>query len=354
MADCTAMVRRAPDNSLAYARTAPGTSSSILGYFPDGVSGYRVLESRLDSAGAAWLRLDVLGGAGAWVSSDRINIQGDCTTAGYGVVAQPTQASTLPRTTTPTPVPTPPVVPVPTPPTDTLDRIRAAAFNITSGFEGGAYDTYQTYDSGIVSYGRFGFTLASGSLFSVLDRYLSRASTAAAAQLRTQYLQRVHDRDATLRTDNTLRNLLIAAAPDPIMQTVQNEIATELYWNQILNLSVIPRNIKLPLSLAFLFDTGINNGVNHSMITDAEQALHVPQHSRVPDNGVTEQQLITKVASIRHDLLYNIANSRNLPGLKPRADFWVNIIQIGDWNLQGDTSGNVLIKAGRSVQVRKP
>src|SRR4051812_16386480 len=169
MADCTATIRSASDNSLAYARTAPGTNTSILGYFPAGVSGYRVLESRLDGGGLAWLRLDVLGGVGAWVSSDRINIQGDCSTVGYGVVAQPTQASSLPRSETPKspqpqppkPTPTPTPVPVPTP-VDTLNRVRLAAFNITSGFEGGAYDTYQTYDAGIVSYGRFGFTLASG------------------------------------------------------------------------------------------------------------------------------------------------------------------------------------------------
>jgi len=359
MADCTATIRSASDNSLAYARSAPGTTASILGYFPAGVSGYHVLESRLDAAGFAWLRLDVLSGVGAWVSSDRINIQGDCSTVGYGVVAQPTQASALIRTETPkgptpvTPKPTP--TPIPTPPTNnSLDRIKAAAFNITSGFEGGAYDTYQTYDSGIVSYGRFGFTLASGSLFSVLDRYLSKATSAVARQLRTQYLQRVQGRDATLRTDTTLQSLLTAAAPDPIMQAAQNDIATELYWNVIMDTSITPRNLVLPLSLAFLFDTGINNGVNHSMITDAEQALHVPSHSRIPDNGITEQQLISKVVTIRHDLLYSIANSRNLPGLKPRADFWVNLVQVGDWNLQGDTNGNVLIKQGKSVQVRNP
>src|SRR5206468_655413 len=148
MADCTATIRSAPDNSLAYARTAPGSNNSILGYFPAGVSGYRVLESRLDGAGFAWLRLDVLGGVGAWIASDRINIQGDCSTVGYGVVAQPTQASSLPRTDTPKPPqPTPTPTPTPTPaPNNSLNRVRAAAYNITSGFEGGAYNTYQTYD----------------------------------------------------------------------------------------------------------------------------------------------------------------------------------------------------------------
>ena len=42
-----------------------------------------------------------------------------------------------------------------------LDRIRRAAFNITSTFEGSkTYANYQNYDAGIISYGRFQFTLS--------------------------------------------------------------------------------------------------------------------------------------------------------------------------------------------------
>ncbi len=237
---------------------------------------------------------------------------------------------------------------------DPTERVRRASFNITVGFEGGSYDTYQNYDAGIVSFGRFGFTLASGSLFSVLDRYLSKATTSVAARLRTQYLQRVQNHDATLRNDTTLRDLLIASAADPLMQAAQDDVATELYWDLVQSLSVQPRNLVLALSQAFLFDTAINHGARHDMITQAEQFFNVPQKSRVIENGITEQQLMNKVAQIRHDRLYAIADAQNLPGLKPRADFWVNIMQIGDWNLQGDFNGNVLIKPGRSVQVRNP
>ena len=89
-ASCTAAVRRASNNALAYARTAPGVGNSILGSVPDGVGGYRVLESRLDDSGLAWLRLDFVGGSSGWVSSDRLDIQGDCSAVGYGIVAQPT------------------------------------------------------------------------------------------------------------------------------------------------------------------------------------------------------------------------------------------------------------------------
>ncbi len=333
---CIATVRSAADKSLAFARTSPGTSNAILGYVPDGQSNYPVLESKADSGGSIWLHLSFAGGASGWVSADRLNIQGDCSDAGYGTVSTPTQASTLARGG------------------DSPDRVRKASFNITLGFEGGAYNTYQNYDAGIVSYGRFGFTLASGSLASVLDLYLSTATSTTAAQLRSLYQQRVDNRDATLRTDTTLRNLLLAAASDPIMQAAQDSIATTNYWNAVQNLSIKPRNLQLALSQAFIFDLAINSGVQNNLITTAEDQLHVPERSRVPDNGITEQTLLKQVAKVRHDFLYQIANAQNLPGLKVRADFWVAIMQNGDWNLQGDANGNIIVKPGVIVQVRNP
>src|SRR5664279_1013457 len=127
-AACTAAIRHAADNGLAYARTAPGIASAFLGYVPDGVGGYTVLEAKADSGGMIWVRLAFNGGASGWVSSDRIDIQGDCSLFGFGIVTQPKQASTIPFPA-PTPV-TPPPIPLPVP-GDTLERVRKAAFNIT-------------------------------------------------------------------------------------------------------------------------------------------------------------------------------------------------------------------------------
>jgi hypothetical protein len=335
------------DGARAFVRTAPGSSNAIVGYAPDEINGYKVLESTLDGAGVAWLRLEFSGGATGWVSADRLTIGGNCTAQWYGIVSPPQQASTLPRIN-------PALPPAPPSPTDTIERVRGAAYNITVGFEGGAYNTYQNYDAGVVSFGRFGFTLASGSLYSVLERYLSKATSSVAARLRTQYLDRVRNRDMTLRNDNTLRDLLKATAGDVLMQNAQDEIATELYWNLVQNLSIKPRNLVLPLTNAFFFDMAINHGARHDMITEAEDFFGVPLKSRIGENGISEQQLAQKVAQIRRDRLYRIADEENLPGLKPRGDFWVNIMQAGDWKLQGNADGNVLIKAGRLVQVRNP
>ncbi len=340
---CKATIRRSGDGTRAFVRTAPGANNPILGYAPDDQSGYTVLEAKADGSGMYWLRLELGNGASGWVSADRLNIQGDCTAAGYGVIAPPPkQASTLPRKD-------PSQQPI-----DTPERVRGASYNITVGFEGGAYNTYQNYDAGIVSFGRFGFTLASGSLHAVLDRYLSRATSAVAARLRTSYLQRVANRDPSLRYDTTLRDLLKAAAQDVIMQKAQDEIATELYWNLVQELSIAPRNLRFALTNAFFFDMAINHGARHDMITEAEEFFGVPLKSKIGENGITEQQLVMKVAQIRRDRMYRIADLQNLPGLKPRGDFWVNIAQAGDWNLQGDSQGRVLIKAGRWIQVRNP
>jgi hypothetical protein len=109
-----------------------------------------------------------------------------------------------------------------------------------------------------------------------------------------------------------------------------------------------------PLTMAFFFDMGINHGVRHDMITEAEEFFGVPLKSPVGSNGISEAQLITKVAQIRKERMYRIADAQNLPGLKPRGDFWVKVVQDGDWNLQGNSDGEVLIKSGRWIQVRNP
>lgn len=357
MAICTAALRTTLDYAYANVRREPTMSADVIGVIPVALEGYPVLEGQGEGADR-WLRLAFAGDVSGWVRADLLEITGDCDAVLDGTPEPlPPQPEPQPQPPVPTPSPQPPS---PTPgryvplPNDTLDRIRKAAFNITAGFEGGRYDSYQNFDAGVVSYGRFQFTLASGSLFSVVDRYLSRASGGVADALRNEYLNRIRDRDASLRDDPRLRDLLTQAAADPIMQQVQEEIATELYWNRVRELSIMPRNLISPLGMAFLFDTGINHGIRHDMIGLAEQTLGVPPKSRVPDNGISEEQLISAVANIRRERLHRIADAQNLPGLKVRGDFWVNLIAAGDWNLQGDANGNVQVRPGQLVQVRNP
>jgi len=362
-----------------------------------------------------WLRCTLPGGQAGWVRDDLVTVQGDGSRFGYPVVAQAILAANLTRTTPPpaglsspiapvgvvsttpaapaapaTPTPavpvaqpapaaaapvpaTPVTAPAPTPATPTvttpvaqpitpavpvapnvgsLDRVRRAAFAITSAFEGGGYATYQTYDSGIISYGRFQFTLAAGSFITVITRYINQASGATVDGLRG-YLPRINAKDESLRKDDGLKTLCKTAATDPIMQAIQDQVATESYWGDVISQSITPRNIKSALAYALIFDTAIQHGKYSFLIPKTETDLGVPNKSRVGENGVTEQQFITKLAQNRKDNLYALAAKLNLPGMQKRGDFWVNLVAANDWNLQGDANGNVNIN-GKIVQVRNP
>lgn len=232
------------------------------------------------------------------------------------------------------------------------ERVRAAAFAITARFEGGAYDTYQTYDRGIISYGRFQFTLAASTLGTIVTRYLERSQSAAAERLRP-YHARILNRDPALRHDGELRAALIAAAREPAMQQAQDELATEVYWDRTHRIAIAPRGIRLPLSRALLFDISVNFGVGDGFLRMAERDFGVAQCSRLGDNGLSEEQLIRRVAELRKLSHDRQAEREQLPGLKVRGDFWVALVAAGDWQLHGDTNGNVTVN-GSLVQVRNP
>jgi hypothetical protein len=383
MSECVAIIRgipHIPSVTEVNVRTGPATSNPLAFTVPVGMDSLKILDIQPDAEGKAkdgkiyqWFKLVFHGGAVGWVRDDLVDLIGNCAAQGYGSYAQRTFAFAVTRTTpaptpaaapapapSPAPAPAPaPVNPAPTPvssevlnPTE-LERVRRAAFSITHAFEGKGYAAYQNYDTGIVSYGRFQFTLAAGSLGTVVKRYTERSVTATADELRRDYLPRVMSRDANLRGDLRFRDLLITAADEDVMKHVQNEVATEGYWNRMLSLSAEPRGIMLPLSLALLFDIAINFGVMHGLLTAAENELGVPAKSRVGQNGITEQQLITRVADIRKRSHDRQAERDNLPGLRVRGDFWVGLVGRGDWALLGDAAGNITVK-GRPLQVRTP
>ncbi|MCU0464221.1 MAG: SH3 domain-containing protein [Anaerolineae bacterium] len=410
MADCIAIIRgipHIPSITEVNVRSGPGTNSDLAFTVPVGMDSLKILDIQPDAEGKAkdgklyqWFKLTFHGGAVGWVRDDLIDLTGDCGGQGYGsytertfafvqvrtettvvTVAQavspsapaptisvvapapsqpeptpPAPAPAMPAPTVPAPAPVNPApVAVDTPPLDAagLERVRRAAFSITQAFEGKGYPAYQNYDTGVVSYGRFQFTLAAGSLGTVVKRYVERSLTPTADQLRNEYLPRVLGRDEQLRQDTRFRDLLVAAANEDVMKRVQNEVASEGYWSRMLTLSAQSRGIVLPLSLALLFDIAINFGVMHGLLTAAEGEFGAPQKSKVGQNGVTEQQLIARVADIRKRSHDRQAERDNLPGLRVRGDFWVSLIASGDWQMQGDADGNIKVK-GQPLQVRNP
>lgn len=349
------------------ARSAPTTDAAIAFKVPVGMSGLTILDVQPDAGGSQlngkiyqWFFLRFPGGAAAWVRDDLLLLQGDARRWGYPDLSQSVPAFDLTRAAAPIVQPVNEAIVVPVgergeagpvpdaaPDGEVLARIQRVSFAITSAFEGSGYAAYQNIDAGIVSYGFLQFTLAAGSLVTVIQRYLANADSEMAGRLRA-YQERVAQRDPLLRSDSGFREALIAAANEPAMQAAQDSVAIEGFWRQVVDGYIVPRQLVLPLSYALLFDMGVNFGVNHGFVRLAEQQLGVPPRSVPSQVGITERILMMRVAELRKQSHDRQAERDNLPGLRVRGDFWVALAQQGDWDLLGGALRRYLVN-GRSV-----
>lgn len=373
-------------------RSGTSTSHDLIFKVPVGMSGQRILEVDVDAEKKhregktyQWFKLLFDGGAVGWVRDDLVEIQGDCGAFGYPHLPELTWAFALTRITaisTPeeikasqempavedSPVeskptgniwrtPGPTTVPVMTPVLATGDfpdapadeeRIRKIAYQITATWEGG-FSAINTFDSGIVSYGFLQFTLAGGSLISVLNEYLANSDSETANQLQG-FMEKVVQRSEDLRRDQTFLNLLREAAKESAMIGAQYKVATDGYWQRGVFGYVSSRELKLPLSWALLFDMGVNFGVNHGFVRLAERELGVPSRSKPAETGLGEEQLMTYVAQLRKRSHDRQAERDNLPGLSNRGNFWMQVVTDGDWYLQGNQAKNI-ISNGQVISV---
>lgn len=322
------------------ARSAPTTDAAIAFKVPVGMSSLTILDVQPDAGGSQlngkiyqWFFLRFPGGAAAWVRDDLLLLQGDARRWGYPDLSQSVPAFDLTRAAA-APIVQPvneaivvPVgergeagpVPDAAPDGEVLARIQRVSFAITSAFEGSGYAAYQNIDAGIISYGFLQFTLAAGSLVTVIQRYLANADSEMAGRLRA-YQERVAQRDPLLRSDRGFREALIAAANEPAMQAAQDSVAIEGFWRQVVDGYIVPRQLVLPLSYALLFDMGVNFGVNHGFVRLAEQQLGVPPRSVPSQVGITERILMMRVAELRKQSHDRQAERDNLPGLRVRGD----------------------------------
>lgn len=366
-------------------RSGPSVTDELIFKVPVGMSGLDVLEIRPDRENRhhngkiyQWFKLRFPGGAVGWVRDDLLYLQGDATSWGYPDLFERTWVFAMQRQVQPTHQPAQPIHPVqpsqsvqpvrpvqPSQPAQPIqpvaqashgttvagqgERVKRVAFGITAAFEGTGYKAYNNYDAGIVSYGLIQFTLAAGALFSVVDRYVNNSTSHIANQLRVEYHTRIHDRDVSLRHDGHLKNLLLAAADEPAMREAQDYVATVRYWDVVVANYIEHRQMVLPLTWALLFDMGVNFGTSHGFVRLAEQELGVTPRSIPGQNGITEQQLMTRVAELRKRSHDRQAERDNLPGLRVRGDFWVNLIKHGDWGMTGAPSGSFNVN-GRIIR----
>ena len=341
-------------------RSGPGTNFDILFKGMVGLADLEIQtvtsddeEKNLGGKVYQWFQLAFPDGQTGWIRDDLLDIQGDCAGWGYNNDLPPGTFAFMLARNLDIPI-VDPEVPQETIPAlaVNIDRMKKAAFAVTAAFEGSGYASYNNYDAGIVSYGFIQFTLAAGSLFTVVDQYLSNSNSPTAHELRT-YHAAIRNREPALRHAENLKRLLIQAANESQMQQAQQDVATVYYWDKVVDGYITHRGLKLPLAYALLFDMGVNFGTGHGFVRLAEEKLGVPLRSKPGENGITEEQLITKVAELRKISHDRQAERDNLPGLRVRGDFWVDRVNQGDWNFLGDADGNVTINT-RKIQVVTP
>lgn len=141
---------------------------------------------------------------------------------------------------------------------------RNTIWAITSVFESGRPQgdpaAYQTFDAGIISYGKHQATLGSGTLGQVLQVYWRRSDSPASQALRQEYAARLERQEVALRNDARLRALLQQAAAEPEMEAAQDEIFDGHFYQPAV-FQAQRHNVASPLGLACLYDTNIQGGL---------------------------------------------------------------------------------------------
>ncbi len=272
------------------------------------------------------------------------------------------QSATAP----PTPVPTPeerregapaavPPAPATAPQQNDENNFHRIANDITGAFEGGRTDSLQTADDGIISYGRHQATLASGSLGNVLQQYVDSAQSATAQSLRA-YMQRVQQRDATLRTDRTFLGLLRTAAAEPTMSQAQDAVFSANYWAPTVR-AAQAEGVQSALGHAILYDTRIQGG-HADILARTQQRLGGTVGTVVNGQPVTEQAFLRTYIEEREARLERLAVAADQRGRHTQAAYLRSstyrtrelraLVDAGNLDLHPGPDGNIAVH-GRNV-----
>ena len=273
------------------------------------------------------------------------------------------------------------------------------ANDITSAFEGGKPGTLNLYDRGIISYGKHQATLASGTLYPILKRYTELSSSETARKM-SAYLERVKQKDETLREDQDFIQLLKDAAREPEMNRAQDEEFTRQYWEPSKQ-SAREAGIKSALGYAILYDTRVQGGVQKVLkktmellggkigntvggkeITEQEFLRvfveeRIQRNLRISANQKSQAEELSKEADALEEeaamaadpelakrLRLQAANKRNMAkqnaanaaalqmsANKTRGPSLRTLVDSGDLNLYGDAEGKIYLKGKSGVAI---
>jgi hypothetical protein len=220
---------------------------------------------------------------------------------------------------------------------------RKTIWAITSIFESGSPEgnpaAYQTYDAGVISYGKHQATLASGTLNRVLQAYLARSSTPTAQALRNEYAARVAQMDASLRNDGRIKQLLLDAAKEAAMDEAQDAVFDDSFYKPAIT-AARDYNVRSPLGLAALYDTNIQGGL-HIVLPRVTERLG----GKIGEKGITETQWIAAFLDLREERLNRLADQYIAKGDKAtgnalrtstfRVQEYRHLLQAGNLKLAG-------------------
>ncbi len=190
------------------------------------------------------------------------------------------------------------------------EKWRDTIFAITSVFESGSPSgnpsAYQTYDAGIISYGKHQATLQSGTLYRVLDAYFGLSNSATSQALKKEYSSRVAKKDATLRNDGRIKELLLNAAKEEAMNQAQDNIFDQDFYQPAI-VQAKQNGIQTPLALAALYDTNIQGGMYQLIPQTTEKVGKIGA-------DVNEPTWIATFLDLREARLNNLADRSEASG----------------------------------------
>ncbi len=177
-------------------------------------------------------------------------------------------------------------------------------------------------DTGHLTYGRSQTTLGSGNLARLLKAYCE-AEGGLAEKLRP-FLSSFEEKDVSLDTNNAVRDLLMKAGSDPVMQSLQDAFFDRLYWEPALK-SADDNGISLPLGITVIYDSKIHGSFDLVRKRTNEQFAQAD----TPE----EKQWINAYVTARREWLANHPNGL-LHKTVYRMDAFRELIDGDKWELQ--------------------
>ncbi|MCP4356859.1 MAG: cellulase family glycosylhydrolase [Chloroflexi bacterium] len=208
------------------------------------------------------------------------------------------------------------------------DKWRDTIWAITSIFESGSPEgnpsAYQTYDAGVISYGKHQATLASGTLNRVAQAYFQRSQSDTAKALQKEYGARITQMDQSLRNDGRIKQLLLQAANEAAMAEAQDAVFEQSFYQPAIA-AAREYNVVSPLGLAALYDTQIQGGL-YIILSRVTERLG----GKIGQNNITETAWLATYLDLREDRLNRLADQFQAKGDNNTA----NALRVSTYRVQ--------------------